>query len=527
MAVLPCRRGPLTVLLVLGTALVAASGDPLGGGFRQLHETTDDGRAEVGHAPDEAPLEESRHGASHETRGGEREADSPEHVSGQEVTMSAMLLAIVFCLLTLSYFVQNSDVDVRAYTWDILSKCINIYLAVNVYFGLQQLVMEVVEMKLVVDAAMIVVFILVMQLSMMVAVHAKDKVVTCKTFGGVSAHLLGFAMLHFWANIQGSFKDLAERGGNPKAYDWAIVMVVPVAFLFKLVNMRISRAVRRKIAKLDMDILSPEDVHWLSECYECEIEGGGMSMSFVIMQVLRYYIGGTLPNAWGSELRTQEHGLWEVALLVTIGLVTEGTLLAIVFMTGKKIEDDMEAYAQEGSSWWIASTCELLVETATFVCGWAMLISSHWFLRRWIDDDAVMRVRVSVAMNCTYTTFGLILLLDRISDRLRSSGSRMGPVVTLSIISMLGIIVGFSWERCFDHASEVIAHKISQRIAGKTGEELAAVFVCALGAMVFIVAMPAMLWFINPIVISSRKAQEQAHSRYTRMRTSMVDNQRF
>ena len=56
----------------------------------------------------------------------------PGHMhSSAELASSAMLLSIVAVVVTLFYFVNNKDADVRAYSWAMVSSTISIFLAVT------------------------------------------------------------------------------------------------------------------------------------------------------------------------------------------------------------------------------------------------------------------------------------------------------------------------------------------------------------------------------------------------------------
>merc|ERR1719352_2265758 len=83
--------------------------------------------------------------------------------------------------------------------------------------------------------------------------------------------------------------------------------------------------------------ITEDEVLWEEETQENELDAGGLHLSFMIMQALRFYIGGILPNEEGAEVAPDGsvhvyHSHTQTLLMLVVGLFSVGTLVVYILL---------------------------------------------------------------------------------------------------------------------------------------------------------------------------------------------------
>ena len=78
--------------------------------------------------------------------------------------------------------------------------------------------------------------------------------------------------------------------------------------------------------------------------------------------------------------------------------------------------------------------------------------------------------RVAAAGCVTLLGVSLVYAFDAVADRLFDAGHRAEAAGIIAIITAIGVMIGFSWERAFDRASEDLWARIGQRVANEVDD---------------------------------------------------------
>jgi hypothetical protein len=278
-------------------------------------------------------------------------------VSVADFKMALVLLGSVSTFMTLYYLINFDDVDMRKYTYHILSDTCAIFCAVMVYSSLNQMAEE----WLLRDRALPVV--LAYRALLYLAFYFVNVVVLLKVSGliftsgekqrrivedpdqrsktqnsliqcTIFAHMTGFAGIGFWTTIQ------------TKVYPFYLTplhsfLVYPAACVVFALFISTSSIGRELMSRRWMDT-SDEDIDELCELWNESVEDAehdtvGLWGAFLVVQSVRFAIGGSLPGEDGAEgpvLFTHEvsDALW----LYAVAALAFVTLLGFVFIREKK-----------------------------------------------------------------------------------------------------------------------------------------------------------------------------------------------
>jgi len=244
---------------------------------------------------------------------------------------------------------------------------------------------------------------------------------------------------------------------------------------------------------------------WDGECEESENDVAGLSLSFLTAQVLRFMIGGHLPDEEGKEEHKYgfHHSGWHCKLLLGWGFVFLLGLMIVLRKRGnlaeeveeikkervlsKKEEEEAEERFKEDEG----AIRPLCIMNVYFSCGmaWCFFYGGYWTIAAtgWTDQDAMLQVIIAIFISGI--SFSVIWGFDKLEDS-GVLGSEADKAI-LAIIDALGILIGFSWEQSFDVAVDVISEDVDKYVP-KTLARLVMSF--ALTAIVF----PAWKMYILP-----------------------------
>jgi len=395
--------------------------------------------------------------------------------------ISVMLLGSITFQMLLFYLVNHPDEDIKRYSWSVISQTISIFCAVLTFQGVNGLVEEhVIEggkesspalfaeslfgegsWEVVVPVCLFAFWLTALQGVLAVTSGAVGEEpeggieaveLNIKSYAVLMAHITGFASINAWGSIQQVY--------YKKSY-WALV-AMPIGFFGMCAMYSVFDLIRYKIANSDDGEVDEYEEKWDDETEEAENDVIGISLSFLVVQVLRFSLGGeALPNGEGEEEGATEknHSAFHIFVMLFVAIASfVVAILVLRLMEPMKV--DIEENKEAGKE---PSTLEeysvRLLEMANnffmFITAWCCFFASLWFLSGLQFTEERALLLVALALFLSAVSFAFIFILDKLEDS-GSLGSDSEQAIDL-MIQGLGILVGFSWEQAFDIAVTVVA----------------------------------------------------------------------
>ncbi|CAJ1395672.1 unnamed protein product [Effrenium voratum] len=189
---------------------------------------------------------------------------------------------------------------------------------------------------------------------------------------------------------------------------------------------------------------------WDEETEEAENDVAGLSMSFLTVQALRFWISGILPNQEGIEPWEQaiSHTTRQCHWLMGSGLVFFVLSLAVL---------NAERFVHEPSER-VERMIEIMNNYFTFGLAWCLFYGVRWAISatHFTQENALLMVAIALFLSAV--SFLFIFVLDKVEDNhLFGEDSEIAEGATEKMITGLGILIGFSWEQSFDTAVDVVS----------------------------------------------------------------------
>jgi len=400
------------------------------------------------------------------------ESVEEEKASATETAVSVMLLGSIGFQMLLFYLVNWPDRDIRKYSWQVISQTISIFCSVLLFQGFNGLVEAYVikdggpYWEVTVDMLQLVVWLTGMQLVLAVTSGAVNELFTSdvpemekvelnvKSWSVLFSHTTGFAAINAWGSLQQNI-----------FYQSPLITLIPIPIgWFGLMFMYHGYDnVREYIAMSDDGVKDEFEHLWDEETEEAEHDVAGLSLSFLTVQTLRFTISGTLPNQEGIEQWhiLSAHTSAECSRLLTCGLAFFALSLIPLFL-----EHRFEAWLHHLPHWWsqkMHRVIEILNNFATFGNAWCFFFGVKWAVASagYIHENALLSVVLALLLS--FFSFCFIFVFDKVLDNnvFGHSGAEGSPDVAShaveKLITALGILIGFSWEQCFDTAVDVVS----------------------------------------------------------------------
>eukprot|EP00747_Dinoflagellata_sp_TGD_P132200 gnl/TRDRNA2_/TRDRNA2_175058_c1_seq1.p1 gnl/TRDRNA2_/TRDRNA2_175058_c1~~gnl/TRDRNA2_/TRDRNA2_175058_c1_seq1.p1 ORF type:complete len:515 (+),score=77.50 gnl/TRDRNA2_/TRDRNA2_175058_c1_seq1:110-1654(+) len=451
-------------------------------------DVTGDGKIQLA----EFPLVKYAWEALLESKG--REAEEVSDAQG--VAVAATLLGAIGFQMVVFYLTNHRDADMRKYTYGVISQTIGIFSAVLVFASLHDILQDWV-FKDVSESTHTVVsfvhhffwnFVLQIALAYLSGALMNDDIkvqtdpesldVDLKCFALLLAHLTGFASIMAWANLQ-----QLEPFKQSPAF---AALVVPFAIIYLFILQFICGKIRQRLSSRDGREADKFEELYDEEASESEIDIMGLTVFFLLVQILRFAIGGALPSSLGTEEMGDlcSHTPLQMAGLISTGIFFNVVVFLIVMFKPKSLGEIANRFTNTA----------LAVLGMSFA--WCVFFGAKWFVASFPQihahpKSAQMLIGLILAIFMSGISFGLIRVLDRIADS-DCTGDEVDKGVR-QVISAFGILVGFAWERCFDKAIEHLASVFSE-----TARHLV-VFLLAMSCAIIVV--PAWRLYILPMVL--------------------------
>jgi len=350
-----------------------------------------------------------------------------------------------------------------------------------------------------------------------------------KALAMLLAHMAGFAAIFSGTSLQRVFHELNTGYSEIVCWIPLIINQFVIQLAFKVSECVRHNTVKSRHAKNEQKTWTDQDQKkraeeglelieemMTEEIVESENDVSSLSMSYLFVNVIRLLLTSELPDVTGEEPEGWKPNLFRHAVaLYGIGLVL--VLLACVQAIAMQ---KFNKQIKDKSTRRILNT----ILNATAMCfAWCVLWATHWTVEWWCDlthwHPARMRQKVVIAFVLTAFAAGMVFAVDVIDDKLEEavmasetagggsqenkkevdaesrellsqpkqeesqSAHQLAREMIRIVVTSLGILVGFSWEHCFDGGVESVSEKAQPMFK--------VWFQLVLGILVCILVLPA------------------------------------
>lgn len=308
-----------------------------------------------------------------------------------------------------------------------------------------------------------------------------------EAWGILLGHATGFAATKACSQLQQAV---------PRNF-FCVALMPLVSFGIIILVYRATELVRYKITMRDGEEDEFEEI-WRERTAETEDEVIALAVSFSIVQMLRFGVSGHLPNAAGEDPEGFNlHSNSSCALLLLVGLVPGvADVVRVLYTRNAKtftriVSGEGEDEVPRSRNW-----CEGI---SSMSFAWCIHFAADWWIASHLHLDGSMKAVLS-ALAVTAVAFVVIFGLDKVAD------SKYDDVevhrALRGMIAGLGLLVGFSWERCFDASLEGLAN---HRYFGTVPPAISRV---ALAFGLALMVLPAWKWYILPMLHEAHEGHE-------------------
>jgi len=406
------------------------------------------------------------------------EEEEEEKANPTSVAIAATLMASICFQMSLFYLIGHKDEDIRQVTYDIICKTISIFCAVLIFGSINDLMEAYVlkeddppSKKCLLSFCHMVFWFLTMQLALAYisgAVGAKPESIEAvelqmKSTAMLLAHITGFAAINSNGNIQQAYFS--------SSWYMSLIALV-VSFCIQYTLQFIFTQIRLRVAMADDGTVDEFEFAWDEEAAESENDVMSLTLSFTLIQSLRFAVGGHLPNVEGEELGglAFEHTGFEAGIILAFGLVCLGVSAAGLLKHGRiKPEDEEKARMQ---------IC--LILTAFMSFAWCFFYGFRWLLAAagkafFEGDDTLLCVVLAMVLSglCLISIFGLDAVADKLRNKRKAAdgtadvendgeddedvGQSNAEAALRNLMANMGILIGFAWEQTFDASEAALA----------------------------------------------------------------------
>lgn len=202
----------------------------------------------------------------------------------------------------------------------------------------------------------------------------------------------------------------------------------------------------------------------VDENTEGEHDVSSLSMSYLAVNIMRFCLTGHLNDMQAKEPTQFRPDLyWHVLPLYAFGL------LAVVAACCQSIAMVKFKWPDPQANATIFHTLNSILNATAMCFAWCMLVATEWAIEwlsreKGLDLHPVLKA-VLIAWVLNAIVCGALFAMDRAHDRMKEqrTGKEMvfvNQIVRINVTA-LGILVGFSWEHCFDGSVDTISEKVS------------------------------------------------------------------
>lgn len=378
---------------------------------------------------------------------------------------SFMLLAGIAIVMGIFYMVNSPSELVAKSTWSMLNTVVSIFCAVMTYGLVNDVLKKVLKLPgedgmppgvaslISASIQLIVWWYIVVFLLFLV----KSSALRLKGYGTVGGHILGFAAL----SVYGQLALIDAFSGSP----WMTLLDIAIALLTMGLLFMTSRLVRICLQAAHC-VGDEDDARWHDQSLDTGNDFFALCVGFLISMLMRFVITGKLPSIEGEMGGASSRQVWRLTLGGLALFVFGGVLAGVLHISG----GDEESTKSRVLTFALSAT----MDAAAF----AWLFAAMWKVG---DKETEVMGHCIISLGFSVFAALVVLLLSRVP-----SGFLRGA------FAAIGLMVGLSWEKTFDAASEGVAEM--DLFAGVNREYLK-VFL-SLGLL--LIVLPAWMVYILP-----------------------------
>lgn len=448
------------------------------------------------------------------------------------VSMAATLIGSISFIMCLYYFINYDDEDIKEMAWQTINVTISIFCAVLFFSSFNDLAEAYVidpifgENKLGalgVDFVHMLLWFSIMQYSLAILSGAagpnsidieafekldeeeqeeikESKEVDMACYAVLCAHITGFASINAFGTLQMVF-----FSSSP-----GMAMLTPlIALIFMLFLQRITDEIRTKISMGDDGEMDEFEKMWDEECEEAENDVMGLALSFTMLNALRFWISGCLPNEEGKEEECPKtvpeeylyhHTTYQKAMMISLGVA----FALIIFVMRSNWPEWLEPEAirkmpkSQRSAMKLKSRLAEGIYVAISMCfSWSLFFGCQMILAGFTIFHEPELLAVTLAIGLSLSCMLGIIPLDKLADA--DWTDEHADTAIRSIMSAMGLLIGFGWEQCFDASVDALAQKADDcefALVNPHTAKLALTLFCS-GLLI-----PAWKWYILPFIVA-------------------------
>jgi len=187
--------------------------------------------------------------------------------------------------------------------------------------------------------------------------------------------------------------------------------------------------------------------------FDSEEDIVGMAVSFLMVQAIRQYLSGHLPNNFGVEEEKEEymHTAGDAYCLLACGF---GFLVLLRLLLTAKNSQRKNFHGSSGRL--LKRIFGSFQKAFAMGFSWCVLYFCMYREAKWLEVEAPWTItcRMILAFTLSVLAFIAIFVLTWVQDALEGEEAQE---FMYEAIMALAILVGFSWEQCFDRAVEVVS----------------------------------------------------------------------
>lgn len=461
-------------------------------------------------------------------------AEAEEAPSEVGVAMAATLLGSISFIMLLYYFINYPDKDIQEKSWETVSSTISIFCAVLLFQSFNDMTEayiidpifgpgDATMGALYVDIIHMLLWFTIMQLALALlsgaagpwAVDSDEfdamneaeqeelkeaKEVNMKCYAVLLAHITGFASINAFGTVQAIF----FASSPARSF-----LAVPLSFVCMLILQRITDTIRERISMGDDGEKDEFEELWDEETEEAENDVFGLTLSFTMINAMRFLISGCLPNQEGKEEEcpieefTFHHTFYQKALTIGTGFASTALICVIRVNWPEWCEEEglekIEDEAVRSRAELFARTYEGITVAIAMCFSWSFFYGVQMILAGYNNifegQDELLSVVLALVMSCI-CLFGLIPL-DWLADQDWTDDNCDRAL--RSIMEAMALLIGFAWEQCFDTSVDAIA-----AVTKNSGNRAINPHTTKLGLSIFCAGLlvPAWKMYILPFMVA-------------------------
>mmetsp|Transcript_25437 Transcript_25437/g.46185 ORF Transcript_25437/g.46185 Transcript_25437/m.46185 type:complete len:491 (+) Transcript_25437:67-1539(+) len=431
------------------------------------------------------------------------------------LAIAATLIGAVGFQVALLYLTNHPDDDMRRYTYEIINATTSIFSAVLIYESFDDVIRanflegQPVAVCVLANFAHMFFWFLVMQAALAYFSGAIGEPPTSmeamelnvKSVAILLAQLAGFASISAWGSLQ-----QLDYFNTPEMS----FAVLPITYAGQFMLHTLFDSIRQVVALSDDGEMDEFEIAWQKETGECEKNILGLTLSFNLIQAVRFSITGTLPDKegefdWQTRQRAQLAGqqFWLYGIGISFACLM--TLLFVLMARSKEAEEKMKKHEEyedgdgdeeEEDILEQAISCGILTMSMAFA--WCMVFGTRIWLAAWPQLEDPMLSSIVLTMLVTFGSLSILRPLDMLADA-DWTGDLIDDAIE-QLVKAIALLVGFCWAMSFDSALHAATFALPHMYIAKL--LLAILSVCIIA--------PAWRWYLVPMAVNvgERKRDE-------------------